>query len=552
MSEKFEKQTTDLLRARFPYIYITSWEEQRIIDLVNSMARNTELIKTVRNVFSWSITEGLCVETINSDNADIKKLSDAEKDPNKLLDFIEKYEEASIFILKDFHIFFGQDRRCTPDFKVIRKLRDLAPKLRTGSKPKNIIFISPIQLLPVELEKDITIVDFSLPTVDEIKDVLTKLMEANSQNPKIEISLDDDEVVRMAQAAQGLTLNEAENAFSRALVKDGKMSIDDLKIITEEKQQIIKKNSTLELINNNLDLLQVGGLGNLKKWLSKREKIWHNPGKFPSPKGVLIVGVPGCGKSLIAKAISASWKSTLLKFDIGRTFSGLVGSSEENMREALKTAEAVAPCILWIDEIEKGFNGIDSTNDSGTSSRVFGNFLTWLQEKNSPVFVVATANNVSSLPPELMRKGRLDEIFFVDLPTSNERKEIFSLHIKKQIEPEMLNFEITEKTLDILSEITEGFTGSEIEQVVLETIYTTYVEDKKINLEDFRKAVEFTVPLSITQAEIILKLRNWANTRAVNATPREDLEKYTSDLETVSENKEHDISNSRGGRTLDF
>ena len=448
--------------------------------------------------------------------------------------------------------FFGQEGRYSPDSKIIRKLRDLAPKLRTGKKPKNIIFVSPVLVLPVELQKDITIIDFNLPTVKEIKEVLTDLMEANSQNPNIEINLNEDEVMRMATAAQGLTLNEAENAFSRALVKDGKMNINDLKIITEEKQQIIKKNNVLELVNNNFDLSEVGGLGNLKKWLAKREKIWLSSGNFPYPKGVLIAGIPGCGKSLIAKAISASWKSTLLKLDIERTFNGLTGSSEENMREVIKTAEAVSPCILWIDEIEKGIPAVENLNDSSTSSRVFGNFLSWLQEKESPVFIVATANNISLLPPELMRKGRLDEIFFVDLPVSSERKEIFSIHIKKKIGTDLLDFEINDDALTKLSDITEGFTGSEIEQAVIEILYNAYSENKKVQISDFIKIIEFTVPLSVTQPEIIRNLRNWADTKAVNTTPKNELNGYTDNTKTESNNGEYNVVVSRGGRILDF
>ena len=559
MSESFEKLASNLLKARFPFLYINSWEEDRVINTIKRIAKDKELIKTVRNVFTWTLTEGLILEETNTDSS-IKSKSLNEKDPQKFLEFVEAYEEPAIFIAKDFHVLFGGDRRGAPDHMSIRKLRDLAPKLKTSSKPKNIIFVSPTLVLPVELQKDTTIVEFDLPTVEDIKKVLVNLMEVNSQNPNIQINLNEEEIERLARAAQGLTINEAENAFARAMVKDGKMDINDLEVITEEKQQIIKKNGVLELVSNNLDLSEVGGLGNLKKWLSKREKAWLNPSKeynLPYPKGVLITGVPGCGKSLIAKAISASWKSTLLKFDIGRTFSSLVGSSEENMREAIKTAEAVSPCILWIDEIEKGFSGLNGSGDSGTSGRVFGNFLTWLQEKQDPVFVVATANNINQLPPELMRKGRFDEIFFVDLPTLGERKEIFSLHIKKRIKPEIQGegFEISDETITKLSELTEGFTGSEIEQVVIEALFECYSENRKVKMDDFLRAIKFTVPLSITQAEIIKNLREWANLRAVNATPKDELTDYTIDSEIKDDKNDKgssDIADARGGRTLDF
>ncbi|MBP9478822.1 MAG: AAA family ATPase [Sebaldella sp.] len=561
MRESFEKLTSNLLKARFPFLYVNSWEEERIINTVKVIAKDKELIKTVRNVFTWTLTDGLILEESNSDSSG-KSPTSEEKDPRKFLDFVENYEEPAIFIAKDFHVLFGGDRRGTADHMSIRKLRDLAPKLKTSSKPKNLIFVSPTLVLPIELQKDTTIVEFDLPTVDDIKKVLLNLTKANSQNPNIQINLNDEEIDQLARAAQGLTINEAENAFARALVKDGIMDINDLEVITEEKQQIIKKNGVLELVNNNLNLSEVGGLSNLKKWLSKREKAWLNPSKeynLPYPKGVLITGVPGCGKSLIAKAISASWKASLLKFDIGRTFSSLVGSSEENMREAIKTAEAVSPCILWIDEIEKGFSGLNNSGDSGTSSRVFGNFLTWLQEKEGPVFVVATANNINQLPPELMRKGRFDEIFFVDLPTLNERKEIFTLHIKKRIKSEIQSedFVINDETITKLSELTEGFTGAEVEQVVIESLFEAYSESRKVKMDDFVKAIKFTVPLSVTQSETIKSLREWANLRAVNATPKDELSEYVMDSEIKKDDDKDNkgtpnISNARGGRTLDF
>ena len=573
MSEKFETNVSNLLKARFPYLYINSWEEDRVIKSIQHLSKNIELIKTPRNLFVWSVTNGIqAIDSIdeNKKKNNIPATQNGQADPRAALDFIENYNEPAIFILKDFHVFFGGDRRGAPDHVSIRKLRDLVSKLKTSIAPKNVIFLSPTLTLPAELQKDITVIDFDLPTIDEIKEMYQELIDVNSQNQNIKINVVGEELDRLARAAQGLTLNEAENAFARALAKDGILDMSDLEIITEEKQQIIKKNGTLELINNNINLSEVGGLGNLKKWLMKREKVWLNPPKeynLPYPKGVLITGVPGCGKSLISKAISASWQSTLLRFDIGRTFSSLVGSSEENMREAIKTAEAVAPCILWIDEIEKGFSGISNANDSGTSSRVFGNFLTWLQEKQAPVFVVATANNISQLPPELMRKGRLDEIFFVDLPTFNERKEIFSLHIKKKIKPDNFSddFKADDETISELARITEGFTGSEIEQVIIEALFDSYSANKKPSMEDFRKAVNFTVPLSITQAEIIENLRSWANTRAVNATPKDELADYETHegSDGNMENPEtgnagpntppsSNISDIRGGRTLDF
>ncbi len=331
-------------------------------------------------------------------------------------------------------MFFGVQGK-NIDYNLIRKVRDLVTVLKASPNPKSVVFISPTVILPNELQKDVTILDFDLPTIDEIKRMLDEMIYVNEQSGRIEMDLNEGEKEKICKAALGLTLQEAENAFARAMVEDGKLNIDDIEVVLEEKCQVIKKTGILEFMKSDLKMEDVGGLENLKRWISKRNKSWLDSAQkynLPAPKGVLITGVPGCGKSLTAKAISAMWQLPLLRLDMGKIFSGVVGSSEENMRKAIKTAEAVSPSILWIDEIEKGFGGASSSGDSGTSMRIFGTFLTWMQEKTKPVFVVATANNINSLPSELLRKGRFDEIFFVDLPTRNERKDIFRLHLKKK------------------------------------------------------------------------------------------------------------------------
>ncbi|MCS4521227.1 AAA family ATPase [Clostridium botulinum] len=300
------------------------------------------------------------------------------------------------------------------DYNLIRKVRDLVTVLKASPNPKSVVFISPTVILPNELQKDVTILDFDLPTIDEIKGMLDEMIYVNEQSGRIEMDLNESEKEKICKAALGLTLQEAENAFARAMVEDGKLNIDDIEVVLEEKCQVIKKTGILEFMKSDLKMEDVGGLENLKRWISKRNKSWLDSAQkynLPAPKGVLITGVPGCGKSLTAKAISAMWQLPLLRLDMGKIFSGVVGSSEENMRKAIKTAEAVSPSILWIDEIEKGFGGASSSGDSGTSMRIFGTFLTWMQEKIKPVFVVATANNISNLPSELLRKGRFDEIF---------------------------------------------------------------------------------------------------------------------------------------------
>lgn len=546
---EFKILLSNLLKARFPYIYIPTWEEDRVLSKINDIATDEDKIRTKRKVFTWRVTSGL---KENSSSAEENTQA-----PLKALEFIEKYDEPSIFILLDFHVFMGEKNRA-PDPQIIRKLRDLLTSLKQSTYPKNIIFISPSLTLPDELQKDITIVDFDLPNMEEITEVLDEMIEANQQAGRIIIDVTPEEKEKLINAAIGLTLQEAENAFARAMVDDGRLDISDLDIILEEKSQIIKKIGILEFIESDVDINDVGGLENLKKWLNKRDKSWLDSAKkycLPSPKGVLITGVPGCGKSLVAKSISSMWQLPLLRLDVSRIFSGIVGSSEENMRRAIKVAEALSPSILWIDEIEKGFGGIGSSGDSGTSTRVFGTFLTWMQEKTKSVFVIATANNIDNLPPEFLRKGRFDEIFFVDLPTHKERTEIFRVHLEKRLKtPEAKgDFEITETVSKNLADITEGFGGAEIEQMVIAGLFEAFSEDRSLKLEDLQMAISNTIPLSITQKEQIMSIREWANVRAVSATSKEYMVEYTH-KEGKDEKKpdDDDIFSSRGGRTIDI
>lgn len=554
--ERTKKYLANMFKARFPYVYISTWEEERAIAVIDSVAKDATLIKTPRVTYIWSQTDGMAIQHA--------KGKEETKQPLKALEFIEKCDEPAVFILKDFHAFFGVQGK-NIDYTLIRKVRDLVIVLKESQKPKSVVFLSPTVVLPNELQKDVTILDFDLPTIDEIQEMLDEMIYVNKQSGRININLNDSEKQRLCKAALGLTLQEAENAFARAMVEDGNLNIGDLEIILEEKCQVIKKTGILELIKSDLKMEDVGGLQNLKRWLLKRNKSWLDSAQkynLPAPKGVLITGVPGCGKSLTAKAISAMWQLPLLRLDMGKIFSGIVGSSEENMRKAIKTAEAVSPSILWIDEIEKGFSSVGASGDSGTSSRIFGTFLTWMQEKTKPVFVVATANNISSLPPELLRKGRFDEIFFVDLPTKNERRDIFKLHLRKRLTNEEVAKEIniTEEFLLNLVNLTEGFVGAEIEQAVVAALFEAFSEDRALRVTDLEKVIRNTVPLSITQSEQIIKIREWANVRAVAATAKEDRSEYVeeNEHEKVIEDKDHvenkkdEIKKARGGRTIDF
>jgi SpoVK/Ycf46/Vps4 family AAA+-type ATPase len=479
--------------------------------------------------------------------------SEDTKSPLKVIEAAEQYADAAVFILKDFHTYLGGNGKPL-DTQVVRRLRDAVPVLRESPKPKCLVIVAPVLALPNDLQKDVEVVDFDLPTFEDVVTILREMVEANKARGKIRIDLAATDYSRLATAALGLTLQEAENAFARAMVDDGVLDASDVDVILEEKRQIIRKTQILEFIKSSQNLDDVGGLDNLKRWLRKRNRSWLEEARrycLPPPKGVLIAGVPGCGKSLIAKSISEMWKLPLLRLDVGRIFSGVVGSSEENIRTAIKTAEALAPSILWIDEIEKGFSGVGSSGDSGTSTRVFGTFLTWMQEKTKAVFVVATANNIHALPAEMLRKGRFDEIFFVDLPTKSERGTIIDLHLKKRLrDKEVLgSFVPDSKVTDRLANMTEGFVGAELENVVISALFEAFSEQRAITLADFEKAIRNTVPLSVTQAEQIHAIREWANLRAVSATLQEHRAEYS---QASSSKEPADVSAARGGRTVDF
>ena len=454
---KFEKELCDLLRARFPYINITTYEEERLINELKRIVTTPELIHTVRNVFIWKSSEGFRNQDGLIEENTFEKLA--------ALNFIREYEQPAIFILLDFHVFCEKSNGVI-DNNIVRVLKDIMPNLKQSMQPKNIIFVSPTFTIPDDLKKDVTVMDFGLPTQEEISQLLDAMISANSGNNLV-VELNDKEKESLVKAAVGLTLQEAENAFARAMVDNNRLDVNDVDLVLKEKSQVIKKNDLLEYIDSEVNINDVGGLENLKKWLIKRDKSWLDSAKrygLPSPKGVLLTGVPGCGKSLVAKSISSMWHLPLLRFDVSKVFNMYVGNSESNMREAIKTAEAISPCILWIDEIEKGFSGLGNSGDSGTSSRIFGTFLSWMQEKTKPVFVVATANNISTLPSEMMRKGRFDEIFFIDLPTFNERKQIFKVHLTSRLkQPDVIgNFAINDESLNHLASITEGFGGAEL------------------------------------------------------------------------------------------
>lgn len=537
---KFVKDFSNLINAGFPYIYIPSYEEERITNTIAAALQDRELIKNPRKLCVWTQTDGLVCED--------SKVRDTATPINALESIIKSKDEA-IYVFKDFHIFFGGERNTRPDYGIIRKLRDIIPMLKASRK--TIVFISPRLVIPCDMEKEISVLDFCLPTQDEVTGLLDELI--SSLSPE-NVKLTPDEKSTLARAALGLTMQEAENAFCRAIVNLKGIDISAISIIHEEKNQVVKKTGVLEFVKTDLGIDDIGGLDNLKNWLLKRNNSWTEKAQaynLPAPKGVLITGVPGCGKSLTAKAMSAIWGLPLLKLDMGKIFGGIVGSSEENMRKAIETAEAVSPSILWVDEIEKGFVGMKSGGDSGTSARVFGTFLTWLQEKTKPVFVIATANDISALPPELLRKGRFDEIFFVDLPTFKEREKIFNLHINKRLKKTSIAHEITasDEICREMAALSEGYVGAEIEQITISAMYEAFYADRGLKKEDLVKSIKETVPLSSTQREQILELRAWAQNRAVLATAVEDREQ---DADNGGSDDDSGFARAQGGRIVDF
>jgi SpoVK/Ycf46/Vps4 family AAA+-type ATPase len=497
-----------LIRASYPIIYIVSAEEARVEhalrrDVVPGLGGAPGAEK---RLVTWSITEGFADPARSAGAAGAGPgggRSDA-RDPLRALELVEKSPDRAIFLFRDFHPFLQ-------DPTVVRKLRDLAHSLKAS--PKTLLVLSPVLKIPPEVEKEVAVVEYGLPTLEDLDPIMEEVIEGVRAERKDDVQLDltpgDREA--MLSAALGLTESEAQNVFSKSLVQKRRF---DVGVILSEKEQIIRKSGILEYYRHSEAFDDVGGLEALKTWLAKRTRAFTKEARefgLPQPRGILLIGVPGCGKSLTAKAVGQLWRLPILRLDVGKVFAGLVGSSEENMRKAIRTAEAVAPAILWLDELEKGFSGTQSSgvSDGGTTARVFGSFVTWLQEKTSPVFVIATANNVSLLPPELLRKGRFDEIFFVDLPTLEERESIIRIHLEKRDrDPEA--FGLTE-----LAAYSEGFSGAELEQAIVSALYDAFDEGaRSLTTADVRASFEETVPLSQTMSEEIAELREWASRRA--------------------------------------
>lgn len=480
-----------LIQAQYPLIYLVTSEEERSEQAIAAIAQ----MKPQRRVYIWTVTHGI-VEFGQPRNVTQHNTVS----PEAAVEWVIRQREPGIFIFKDLHPFIDSPA-------VTRWLRDAIASFKDTQK--TILLMSPVQTVPIELEKEVVVLDFPLPDMTELNEVLTQQLE---QTRSRRITTETRE--KLLKAALGLTRDEAEKVYRKAHVTASKLTETEVDIVLSEKKQLIRRNGILEYIEEDETLDSVGGLEELKHWLRQRSNAFTERAReygLPQPKGMLILGVPGCGKSLIAKTTSRLWGLPLIRLDMGRVYDGsMVGRSEANLRNALKTAESISPAILFIDEIDKAFAGSTGSADSdgGTSSRIFGSFLTWMQEKTSPVFVMATANRVERLPSEFLRKGRFDEIFFVDLPNNQERKEIFQIHLSKR------RRDITRFDLDQLVGICEGFSGAEIEQALIAAMYEAFAQDREFTQLDIIAAIKSTLPLSKTMSEQVTALRDWARQRA--------------------------------------
>ncbi len=481
-----------LIQAQYPLIYLVTFEEERAERAIAALSQQ----RPQQRMYTWTMTHGM--SEYGQDKGSGQQNNTVS--PQAAINWAMRQKEPSIFVFKDLHPF-----KDSPE--VTRSLRDAIEGFR-GTQ-KTIILMSPVQEVPVELEKEVVVLDFTLPNMSELNQVLSAELEKSKTT-----SITTEGREKLLKAALGLTRDEAEKVFRKSRVMAGQLTENEVNIVLSEKKQLIRRNGILDYIEEDETIDSVGGLEELKHWLKQRSNAFTERAReygLPQPKGMLILGVPGCGKSLIAKTTARLWGLPLLRLDMGRVYDGsMVGRSEANLRGALRTAESISPAVLFIDEIDKAFAGSAGSADSdgGTSSRIFGSFLTWMQEKTSPVFVIATANRVERLPGEFLRKGRFDEIFFVDLPNEQERKEIFKIHLgKRRTDTERFDF-------DQLSKVCEGFSGAEIEQGLISAMYEAFAQGREFTQLDIIAAIRATMPLSKTMSEQVTALRDWARQRA--------------------------------------
>ena len=480
---KFTDELTLLLKARYPIIYINTIEEDRVEYIIR------KYIKTSlnRSIYSWDFIDGY---TNNPNNEGFAK-----RNPVQALELVERLtaQTPALFLLKDFNRFLT-------DISISRKLKNITRILKL--QPKTIIIIGSELNIPKELYDLITVLQFQLPVNNEINYELKRLVES------LDIEINQQILESLTRVSQGLSLERIRRVLSKIIATYKTIDEKSIQLLLNEKKQLIQQTEILEYWSVNETISKIGGIDNLKEWLTKRKisfSIQASNYGLPTPRGLLLVGIQGTGKSLTAKAIANEWQLPLLKLDVGKLFGGIIGESESRLRQMIELAETISPCILWIDEIDKAFTKNDSKGDGGTSNRVLATFISWLSEKRKPVFVVATANNVELLPLEIIRKGRFDEIFFLDLPKKQEREEIFKIHIQEFRPNSWESFDYSK-----LGQLSDSFSGAEIRQSIIEGMYHAFYEKREFTTEDICLALTQLIPLSQLENTQTLQLKNWA------------------------------------------
>ena len=484
-----------LIESKYPVIAVETEEEDRLYDLL----RRLTILMNIP-LYMWTPVDGLT-------RPPLKDGSVESREPLPALGQVAASRGDGIYLFKDLHKYLG-------DATILRRLRDLAPSLARDRRA--LILTAPRLDLPAEIKAIAAPWKLDLPTVDELKVLVQNTARDMVAKRKIRVELDPEDLHRVAESLRGLTLFEAERALTRAIMEDMALPRADLERIIAVKKKVIEREGLLDFWPRLDDFGTVGGLKNLKAWLERRRRAFTPEARqfgLDPPKGILLLGVQGCGKSLCAKAVAKEWELPLLKMEPGRLYDKFIGESEKNLERALQVAETLAPVVLWVDEIEKGFAAVtQSESDAGLSKRIFGRLLAWLQDRPAPVFVAATCNDILGLPPEMMRKGRFDEIFFVDLPNPEERAQIFAIHLRKRKrDPAAFN-------LAHLADASNGFSGAEIEQAIVSALYAAFVAGTELETDHVLNELKATRPLSVIRAEEVASLREWASSRTVPAS----------------------------------
>lgn len=489
MSDKHDLEL--LMNGHVPIINVETFEERRAVDQITRVAQQTYL-----PIFKWTVTDGLIRLDINLGKQ--KHISE----PKDVLSHIRSLELKGIFILVDFTPYMT-------DPVNIRLVKEIAMQFENNHS--KLILLSHRLDLPSNLSRLSTSFQLKLPSRDQLEELIQEEAKDWQQQSNKRVTSDRKTLDRLKQNLSGLTMNDAKRLIRNAIVDDGAITESDLPEVMEAKYRLLNRDELVAFEYDTARFSEVGGMSKLKSWLRQRRSAFQGGEDLPKgldrPKGVLLLGVQGCGKSLAAKAIAGIWGIPLLRLDFGQLYNKYIGETERNMRQALQTAEVMAPCVLWIDELEKGIS--TGSEDDGTSKRLLGTMLTWMAENEQAVFIVATANQIDALPPELIRKGRLDEIFFVDLPKEPVRKQIFQIHFDKRDVP------TDQLDMDKLALESEGFSGSEIEQVVVSVMYSSHASKEPIDTDKVMNEIQQTRPLSVVMSEQIAQLRYWASHRTV-------------------------------------